>query len=130
MAQLGDDHERITSLSGEVRRALEAGDTVTAAAALDTLALVLAPDSALEEAGLYPELKASGITADGLYADHAAVDAAIKATVSGEPGAWEAVPHALELLDRHIHVEEYDLFPAAHHLLSDAAWDRIDQASA
>ena len=120
LARLGIDHARIQGLSTAIRHDMGV-DT-----ALATLAELLAAHSATEEAGLYPELAAAGIATDDLYADHAAVDALVAAARAGDAAALTELEGALARLDAHIQREEYDLFPAAHQLLSDAAWDRID----
>lgn len=126
-ARLGVDHEHISGLAGDVRRALGEDDRPAAAAALSALAEALRPHSELEERKLYPELAAEGISSDHLYTEHGDVDAAISQALAGSDEAWAAIPPALDKLARHIHTEEYDLFPAAHQLLGDGAWDRIEE---
>ena len=127
VAQLARDHERIGDLVASVRSSLEDDDRPGVRAALVELAGVLRAHDALEEGGVYPELIAEGIATDALHADHAAVDATIRDVLAGSPRAWADLPSALDRLAAHIATEEYDLFPAAHQLLSDPAWDRIDE---
>ena len=127
MAQLATDHERFTRLANQVRTALAADDRDTARSALHELAARLRAHDALEEGGIYPELIADGLVTDALAAEHAAVDATIAAALTGSDRGWADLDAALDRLAAHIAHEEYDLFPAAHQLLSDAAWDRIDR---
>jgi hypothetical protein len=126
LAKLGEDHARLALQCHRLLVAIAAGDVDAAADAVAVLAGQLRPHSALEEAGLYQELRAAGIETGGLFEDHARVDAAVAAAVRGDPGAWAGLPAALSELQAHIDREEYDLFPAAHQLLDDPAWDRLD----
>lgn len=126
VAALGEDHDRIRSLSARAQEALDAADEEAARAALAELAAVLAPHSALEEGGLYPAVGDVGVEVERMYADHAEVDAAIARAAHGDD-ALSAVPGALRRLADHIHLEEFDLFPAAHQLLDDVVWDRLEQ---
>lgn len=82
-----------------------------------------------EEAALYPELTRAGVPTDALQAEHAQADAALRSSVSGTGTEWAEIMAALKRLEDHIHREEHDLFPAAHQLLDDAAWDRIHPAT-
>lgn len=127
VADLGADHGRIADLASVVRRALDDGDRPGARQALTELAHVLEPHAVLEEGSLYPELALEGIATKEMYADHAFVDSTIRDAVAGSSEAWAEVPSALSRLAGHIATEEYDLFPAAHQLLSDVAWDRVEQ---
>jgi Uncharacterized conserved protein len=126
-AKLGVDHEVITTLAGDVRRALTGEDRPRATSALTELAEALRPHSELEERTLYPELTAEGIASDHLYSEHEEVDTAISNALAGSDEAWAQLQSVLDLLARHIRTEEYDLFPAAHQLLSNPAWDRMDE---
>lgn len=125
LAALGEDHDRIRSLSARVRRALDTHDDRAARAALQDLAAALVPHSALEEAGLYRALGDVGVEVGQMYVDHADVDTTI-ARAAGGGAPLDGAIDALDRLARHIHVEEFDLFPAAHQLLDDAAWDLLE----
>lgn len=126
LAQLGGDHERIMAVAGRVRTAADAEDRMHTARGLRTM---LDAHSRREEAALYPELALAGVPTDALEAEHAEVDATLRSAAAGVAIEWTQVTEALERLDSHIHREEYDLFPAAHQVLDDAAWDRIDAAT-
>ena len=124
--ELGREHERIGELGADLRRRLAAGaDDAAVAEGARRLATVLADHSAREERGLYVELDASGVGMAAMHAEHHHVDAAMRAAAAGAVDR-EALVAALDLLARHVHDEEYDLFPTAHQLLDDAAWDRLD----
>jgi hypothetical protein len=126
IAALGDEHERIAGLSGELRRmiAAGAGDAAVAAGAR-RLVEVLAAHSAREEGGLYVELDATGVETAAMHAEHHHIDDALAEAAAGRVER-AALVQVLDVLARHVHDEEYDLFPAAHQLLDDAAWDRIE----
>lgn len=124
IAELGEDHARISTLSALLRERAEAGDRSGAARAAADLAAILDPHSRKEEAGLYRELEAIGFDADDLEAEHARVDDAVAGAVAATADL-AAVVDALDALTRHIRTEEYDLFPAAHQLLDHDAWDRL-----
>jgi hypothetical protein len=110
LASLAADHEQIGLLAQRV-----AADDVDT----DELLGLLDRHADDEEAGLYPELAASGIDTAELEAEHEAIHDGLRSTDPDE------VLKATRRLALHIHVEEYDLFPAAHQLLDDAAWTRL-----
>lgn len=124
IAALGEDHARISTLSARLRARAEAGDRAGAAVVAADLAAVLDPHSRLEESGLYVELEAIGFDAADLHAEHLRVDEAVAAAAAGTADLPEVID-ALDALTRHIRMEEYDLFPAAHQLLDHQAWDRL-----
>jgi len=127
IAELVHDHERIAALSAEVRKRITAGaDDASVSDGARRLEQVLAPHSAREEGGLYVELDASGISAAALRDEHRHVDEALADAAAGDVDR-PALVAALDVLDRHVHDEEYDLFPAAHQVLDDAAWDRLQR---
>jgi hypothetical protein len=127
IAEFGDEHERIADLSGELRRQIVAGtDDEAVAVGARRLVEVLAAHSAREVGGLYVELDASGIDTGAMHAEHHHIDDALADAAAGRVDR-SALVQALDLLARHVHDEEYDLFPAAHQLLDDAAWDRIQR---
>jgi hypothetical protein len=128
---LSHDHERLLGLAGKVRRGIEGGDGTEARARLDDLLKLLQMHSDVEEASLYPALRASGDVdeyVDELLADHDSV--------------WQSVAHLHEatwnddvlslLNDLHCHIsrEEYDLFPATFLAISPSAWVDVEAAAA
>jgi hemerythrin-like domain-containing protein len=125
IAQLGHDHDTLRSLVRALHRALDR-DPAGVAAPAGQLAALLEDHSALEEGGLYVELDRAGISPVQLLDEHATVDAAVRAAADGH-GDAVALREALQTLDDHITREEYDLFPGAHQLLPDDAWDRLEQ---
>lgn len=130
LARLGEDHGRILALVGTIERLAATGATAADAhQPLAELAELLVPHSAAEEEGFYVELAHEGIDTEGLSADHDHVDGTLRDAARGDATAWAVIPQALMALRDHIRREEYDLFPAAHQLLSSEAWDRIDAAT-
>jgi hemerythrin-like domain-containing protein len=125
IAQLGHDHDTLRSLVRALRRALDR-DPAGVAAPAGRLAAMLEHHSALEEGGLYVELDRAGISPDQLLDEHDSVDATVRAAAEGHADA-ETLRQALQTLDDHINREEYDLFPGAHQLLAEDAWDRLEQ---
>ena len=125
LAHLGADHERILAGVHRLRTASGAGDADRRMVLASELVDVLEGHDRLEEAALYPELALAGVPTDAMEAEHEQVDAVLRRVA----GAGEVEPAelatALRRLEAHIHREEYDLFPAAHQVLDDAAWDRI-----
>ncbi len=126
LSELGHDHDRIRTVAAAAMAAVASGDVAVATEAVAKLTTMLEAHSALEEGGLYPELSAEGVDVVPMVDDHAVIDDAVAAAGRGDTGAWEALPTALDRLVHHITAEEYDLFPAAHQILSDPAWDRIE----
>lgn len=116
----GHDHERIGLLVASLEQALRSGTRDDEARA--ELLSLLARHGAAEEGGLYRELAVIGIDTARMEAEHDDVDQAL---ASDDPAV---VLPALARLRAHIHAEEYDLFPAAHQLLDDDAWQRVADA--
>lgn len=127
LERLGRDHERIVGAAQRLRARFHADDM---AVRLDARALqrLLEDHDRLEEAGLYAELDRVGLGTAGLRADHEAIHAILGAAADGSAIESSSVLRALDQLEEHIHREEYDLFPAAHQVIEDAGWDRIEQA--
>lgn len=73
----------------------------------------------------YPELALAGVPTDAMEAEHDEVHAVLRTAAQAPDVDRAALETALRRLEGHIHREEYDLFPAAHQVLDDAAWDRI-----
>ena len=118
------------AVARRLRSSVDADDvTVRMHDARDLLRLLETHDR-IEESGLYPELDRAGVPTAHMQAEHHAVDAVLHAAAEPEPIEPGEVMRALDVLEEHIHREEYDLFPAAHQMIDDAGWDRIDRSSA
>jgi hypothetical protein len=126
--ELSDDHERIGSLAGELRRRLRQDGEGPAGAVLAELQTALAPHLAREETGIFAQLAARpGFEwyLGQLEADHHRARAVL---LSADPAGsgWAAeVLVGLDELAKHIEVEEYDLFPASRVVIDDAGWGRV-----
>ena len=125
LAHLGADHERILTVVHGLRAASEPGDTGRRMALAAELVAVLEEHGRLEEAALYPELALAGVQTEAMEAEHGEVHAVLRTAAQAPDVDPAALETALRRLEGHIHREEYDLFPAAHQVLDDAAWDRI-----
>lgn len=126
IADLGLEHDRIEDLADEVLRSLKDGGS-TAPALLDRLITVLTEHVAREERGVFVEAREAGLAPE--YVDDLEDDHRRFAAVLSDPRALDA-EHAEALFDelhRHIAVEEYDLFPAAAQVLTQAQWERITE---
>lgn len=125
IGRLSAEHETITNAAGRLREAI-AKDRGDPLACLDDLLELLQPHTALEEKGLFAELRAEGSLAEAverLCAEHDDLRAALR--VDRAAPDWSRVLAGLERLHRHIDNEEHGLFPAAVIALPMAAWDRL-----
>jgi hemerythrin-like domain-containing protein len=123
LAELSAEHEQILALLYELETAVAAEDVDRARSTRENLASKLERHSRTEERGLYPELAAGGVDVTALVNEHRVVDAAL------HHAGLEAATQAIAALRAHIRDEEHDLFPAAHQLLGDAAWARLEASS-
>ena len=128
IADLSADHDRLRSLTAELRRTVRGGDRARLPDVTSRLAVVLVPHGEREERGVFAALAAAGV--DPAYVerftrDHDALDALLDAASHGDTDAALALA---DLLDGHLLREESDLFPAARQLLSPADWDLVAAA--
>jgi hemerythrin-like domain-containing protein len=124
LAELGQQHEAITSAIGLLRDAVRGPEPKTIADRAAELRDLLEPHARLEEETLYTELSGAGLSEEDMVHEHSRIDAIVAAAAAGQASGDEVLT-ALGELEGHIHREEYDLFPATHQLLDDGAWDRI-----
>jgi len=125
IARLGEEHETITELADEadVGRA----DRSIRNAALRRLRQALAPHAQREEQGIFSEARQAGLTGyyiEDLEDDHRRFKEALDDPESLDDATLETL---LKDLDRHIAIEEYDVFPAASKHLSDEQWRSIER---
>jgi hypothetical protein len=129
IAALSDDHAELKRLAAHVRRAAGDGDGARAADAFDALVRVLGPHADTEERGLFRALRACGEyveRADLLEAQHRELfDLAADLDPAADP---TGVLRLLDHLDAHIHLEEYDLFPAVALALDTDGWAIVHDA--
>lgn len=129
IADLGDDHERILLLAGDIRRALAAGSTADAEEALEDLRVVLVLHHAVEEASLLPALATEGLADE--VATQASEHAAESRALAELRGVHDpSLASVLDDLHDHISREEYDLFPAALLAIGPADWDLVERHAA
>jgi hemerythrin-like domain-containing protein len=128
--QLIEEHEAIEDAAGRLRSLVEQGRVQEARQQLNVLVDLLASHVAIEEGGLFAELRKDGMLAaevEQLCVQHTDMHEALGA-VTGPFPDWEAVLAAVDVLRQHILDEEYDLFPAAAMSLPISTWDRITPA--
>ncbi|MBQ0895210.1 hemerythrin domain-containing protein [Micromonospora sp. U56] len=131
IGQLSAEHETIANAAGRLRAAIVGDHPDDALVALDDLLALLLPHTAIEEDGLFAELRAEGSLADAvarLCAEHRDIHGVLGHIDRAAPD-WPAVLAALGRLRRHIDNEEHGLFPAAVIALPIPAWDRITPAA-
>jgi hypothetical protein len=130
--ELAAEHERLTDLAAQVRRAVRDDDAGRARDRFGELVVLLMVHTAAEEAGVYAALRAVGELGDqvdALLADHASA----RQSTGGLGGSrWEEelVLGVIAELETHIAREEYDLFPATLLAIPPAGWDAAEQAAA
>lgn len=121
------EHEQLINLSGELHRAVAAGDLASRERVCDALAALFAPHTRDEEIGIFAEMKKDPTYAEGigrLCGEHSELDAKLAAVrASGEIGDYRAFERQLR---GHIDAEDNGLFPAANIELDGSAWERID----
>lgn len=125
IARLGREHEIITEIADEADAARADFDTRTDA--LRRLRQALIPHAQREERGIFAEARQAGLAGyyiEDLENDHRRFVSALE---SGDTLNEEALDTLLKDLDRHIAIEEYDVFPAASKYLSDEQWSSIQQ---
>ena len=130
IAELTAEHDVVVTTSGELLRALKAGDLETAAAKAREVATVLSPHTAVEERALFPAMREEyGEHVDALRQDHRLIEAVLAESAEGTPTGsdWsQRVAHAVWVLREHILKEEDGVFPAALTVLSPNQWDAVD----
>jgi hypothetical protein len=122
IGHLGGDHTQLLAWAVRIEAALLAADHDRARAGLEQLLAILDPHLDLERA-LVPALSADAafaVTATRLAEGHRRARVDRPAPYMSAP-AWAAATRAyLADLRTQIHLEEYDVFPAATQLLSQA----------
>lgn len=119
-----EEHVEIINASGELRRAVESGGEVAAAA--ERLGSLLHPHTATEEAGLFSVMKGLDEYHDHietLCGEHRTLDDLLDAIAAGNHSLMDEFDVALR---EHIHKEDNGLFPAAALGLDGDHWTRID----
>jgi hemerythrin-like domain-containing protein len=131
IADLTAEHDVIVTLSGQARRALQAGALELAADLARDIASVLAPHTFVEEGALFPAMaKEYGDHVRGLLDEHRVIEAVLARAADGTPTdpAWPGLlERTLILLREHILKEQDGLFPAALAILGPDQWDEIDE---
>lgn len=120
-------HEQILAAASALRRALERVDLATAELLRVELLGLLEPHERAETRGVLAELRGHPEhveAVEGLIAGHDRIDAALRA----QPVAWGPVLGAVELLWRHVDIEEHAIFPIARAVLDTAGWARVGEA--
>jgi hypothetical protein len=131
--RLGDDHAQLLAWGVRIEAALRAGDHAAARAGMQHLSAILDPHLTLEERTLLPALAADdafAATVTVIAADH---HRARTGRPTDDPAGptWAATVLAfVSDLRAHIHLEEYDVFPAAAQLLTPSVWSTAERSAA
>jgi hemerythrin-like domain-containing protein len=134
IGELGAEHDRILDLAARVQRAIARGDGSSARSDFAELVADLRVHTAVEETGLFTELRAVGELdrhVAGLSGEHDDTWETINrlAATDAAGGEWDtAVVAFLDELRDHIGREEYDLFPASIPALAADGWERAADA--
>jgi hypothetical protein len=131
IAELMDQHDRISELGSEVRIELARGDEPAARDQMLALLTILRPHMAWEEKGLFVRITAQGEFADhiaDLEAEHEGVFAALGAAAHDPRGWGPSIIEVLDELDAHMYRENFGLFPGAISVLDADDWDAIAEA--
>ena len=127
IARLGREHETITELADEADA--NCSDVRARNEALRNLRLALIPHARREEQGVFAQARDADLTRyyiEDLEEDHRQFASALDSVESLDEATLDTL---LKDLDRHIVIEEYDLFPAAAKHLSDKQWAGIEQTN-
>ena len=124
IAALSADHDQLISILHQLGRAAESEDTDLLVRTAGDLRSRLNQHATREEQGLFVQLRAEVGDAyvEAFAADHDRIHALVAAAADGDVGAAKDLDRVLR---DHILLEESDLFPAAHQLLSPAQWNAV-----
>lgn len=131
LAELMDEHLVLLEISGDVRRAVEGGDTAAVGTHLDRLGELLVPHARVEEVGVFAALRETGDFdehIDDLESEHAGFDATLAGINLAQPGWQEQVEKLLVDLSAHIDKENLGTFPVAVVSLGASGWNTVTRA--
>jgi hypothetical protein len=120
------EHEEIINAAGDLRRAVQAGESAAVAHSAEVLRVLLDPHTRAEEVGLFRVLRRDpGFTehVDSLCGEHTSLDAMLATIADGDHTGLDTFVGALR---RHIDREENGLFPAAAIGLDGPDWEEVD----
>nr|WP_299037961.1 hemerythrin domain-containing protein [uncultured Pseudokineococcus sp.] len=127
IGQLTAEHEAVVNAGGLLQRAVAAGETHRAVRLLEELESLLHPHTALEERGLFAELRQDEVFTehvDRLCGEHRDLDERLAVCRGGD---WSGLEALLFALREHIEKEENGLFPAALTSLDGDQWERLHE---
>lgn len=122
IAALSAEHDQLMALLHELREAADSEDHDLLVRTAAELRSRLDRHATREEQGLFTQLRVEVGDAyvDAFATDHERIHSLVGAAAAGDVGAARALDRTLR---DHILLEESDLFPAAHQLLSPAQWN-------
>ncbi|MCB1246356.1 MAG: hemerythrin domain-containing protein [Acidimicrobiia bacterium] len=122
--RLGREHESIVEIADEAYA--QRDDRAARNALLDRLREALVPHAEREERGVFAEARRVGM--GGWYVADLEDDHRRFKEVLDDPASLDvpAMVRLLEDLDRHIAIEEYEVFPAAVARFDEDQWNAID----
>lgn len=121
------EHVDIINACGEMRRAVQGGDSESVHATAKALAGLLTPHTRAEEVGLFTVLGRDSEFTEHvakLCAEHESLDAALVAIAEG---SWEEFAAFERALRDHIDREENGLFPAAAIAFAGPEWTEVHE---
>ena len=130
VAELTREHDAVLGHLRTAGEAARTGDAHAAAQVCTVLLDLLGPHTAVEERALFPAMaREYPEHVDGLRAEHASVEVALREVAAGGSAApgWPArLGGALEVLRAHVRKEQDGLFPAALTTLTVEDWEAVD----
>jgi hypothetical protein len=121
------DHAWISTRVRWIKEALDRRDTDGLGSLVAGLAKTFAHHAAVEEAGLFTQLRGAGEALEEvaeLIADHRRIVAGLTADTASSPDQLRRV---LDELVCHAQVEDNDLFPYAMQMLPNERWGQVEE---
>lgn len=125
-----DEHDALTEEADVLRRALAAGDRDRAGELLGALVAHLQDHVRKEEVGLFTAMRDAGEfveEVEALEQEHLDLDSAI-AALHLSPALDAQLAPVLAELSRHIHRENFGIFPVSVVSLGARGWDLVEDA--
>ncbi len=119
------EHDAIINATGLMRQLAVTGDSAATRAAVNDLAILLAPHVLSEERSLFRQLRPDPEFTEHiklLCSEHRAIAAGLTRLADGDLASAVTLE---TLLRRHIDKEENGLFPAAAIALDGSAWEQV-----
>jgi hemerythrin-like domain-containing protein len=125
IAELGQEHAEILWHISQLEAVIHKRDIVESKRLFQHLLEHLRPHVEKENSGLFAQLRAEGELieeVDTLEGEHHGIWTFVAELPDGHDEWFAACTSFIATMQEHIHIEEYDLFPAAFQTLSNTGW--------